>query len=156
MRQKKNSSPFEKLFRNKSLLRTALTHPSHRGKSTAESANNFQRLEFLGDSVLGLVISHKLFREKLKADEGELSHMRSLMVSKKELANQALVLKLDKWLAVSGQRTAEISPKILADGLEALIGALFLDRGLKSAADFIEKIFKKRKEAASEGLNIEN
>jgi len=152
MRQKKNSpkkqkrtlkNPFGKLFRDPAFLEAALTHPSYRGSVIRKNGINFQRLEFLGDTVLGLVVSHKLFRENPKAQEGELSYERSLLVSKKELSRQALRLELGRWLKLSGQRTPETSPKILADALEALIGALFLDQGLEAARKFIEKIFSK-------------
>lgn len=166
MRQKKNlpkrnkkqlpKNPFAKLFRDTSLLEAALTHPSYRGSVIKKSGVNFQRLEFLGDSVLGLVVSHLLFRKNPKAQEGELSHERSLLVSKKELSRQAAVIKLDQCLRLSGQRTEETSPKILADTLEAVIGALFLDQGLERAKHFIEKLFAKSGKPEEDAAQPEN
>jgi ribonuclease-3 len=155
MRQKKNSNPFEKFFKNKALLESALTHPSYGGEKMRRSHTNFERLEFLGDSVLGLVISNTLFRHRPTAQEGELSHARSHLVSRHELYERAQAIGLGTWLKMKSRAKRSKNPKILADALEALIGALFLEGGLHAAERFIQTLFSKRM-AETEQTKIEN
>jgi len=156
---KKNTirNPFRRLFRNASLLKAALTHPSHRSSHATPEKHNFQRLEFLGDAVLGLIICHKLFKEMPQAQEGELSYQKSHGVSKRELSQLALAAGLERWVLVSGQKKGHhTNPKILADSFEALIGALYLDRGLKPTQHFLEGVLKKNSLLASPKETIKN
>ncbi len=126
-------------FNDKELLQIALTHSSF-AKEEGKGRKYNERLEFLGDSVLGLVISEFLYQHYPEASEGELSKIKSYIVSESILAEVARELKLGKYLLLSKgeehsggrQRTS-----ILSDAVEAVIGAIFLDSGIKSARRFI-------------------
>ncbi len=132
-------------FADKLLLDSALTHISAlSGKSRAGS---YQRLEFLGDHVLGLVVSDMLFRAFPKADEGELSRRLADLVRKETCADvarkvdlgAAIRLGVSEANAGGRQRTA-----ILADVCEALVGAVFLDGGYSAAAALVEQLWGER------------
>ena len=119
------------------LLARALTHRSHGG------ANN-ERLEYLGDAVLSFVVAEMLFRRYPDASEGELSRYRASLVSGEALAAIAAQLGLGEHLRLGdgemksgGQRRATI----LADGLEAVFGAIYLDQGLGGARRVAERLF---------------
>lgn len=153
--QKSDNSPLEKgraqslaslqtalkiKFKNIGLLNQALTHPSF---STKEGEDN-ARLEFLGDSVLGLTVSHLLYEENPKSDEGELTQWKSHLVSTKFLADLAELLHLEKFLQVGGfeKRGPAVSPSMLAATFEAVLGAIYLDGGFSDAFHFLEKLFR--------------
>jgi ribonuclease III len=132
-------------FADKSLLERALTHISAlSGKSRTAS---YQRLEFLGDHVLGLIVSDMLFRAFPKADEGELSRRLADLVRKEACADVAREIDLGAAIRLGSseanaggrQRTA-----ILADVCEALIGAVFLDGGYAAAAGMVERLWGER------------
>lgn len=123
-------------------LEEALTHPSYanerRGSGRGDSGRrDYQRLEFLGDSVLGLVASEELMRRFPEAREGELSLMRARVVSTEALAVVATslelgpALRLGRGADLAGERA---QASVLADAMEALVGALYLDRGFGAAA----------------------
>src|SRR2546421_3237379 len=126
-------------FRNPLLLAEALTHPSL-GHETQRYHFDNQRLEFLGDAVLQLVISEHLFRRFGSEAEGQLTKLRSRLVSRETLKMHAAALDLGRFLLMgrgeeaSGGR-ARIST--LADAFEALIGAIYLDGGLEATQKFI-------------------
>jgi ribonuclease-3 len=132
-------------FADKDLLDCALTHIS--ALSGKGRAGSYQRLEFLGDHVLGLVVSDMLFRAFPKADEGELSRRLADLVRKETCAEVARdidlgsVIKLGSSEANSGgrRRTA-----ILADVCEALVGAVFVDGGYDAAVSLIERLWGER------------
>jgi ribonuclease III len=135
-------------FAENALLDSALTHISAlSGKSRASS---YQRLEFLGDHVLGLVVSDMLFRAFPKADEGELSRRLADLVRKETCAEVAraidlgAVIKLGTSEANAGGRRRLA---ILADVCEALVGAVFLDGGYPAAAGLIERLWGERMRA---------
>ena len=115
----------------------------HRSVSneTGSKLNN-ERLEFLGDSILGAVCVTVLYRNYPEKNEGELAKIKAVVVSEEILSGIALELQIDKMLLLgkgeelSGGRTKKA---ILADALEALIGALYLDSGYKAAFDFVSK-----------------
>ncbi|MBI4368169.1 MAG: ribonuclease III [Candidatus Omnitrophica bacterium] len=135
-----------KRFRRKGLLITALTHPSYSGSQNVspESFLNFQRLEFLGDAILNLFIASELYRRFPKANEGLLSRMRSILVSKKLLAKIARSIELGVKLRLGKYQkniTASAREKILADVFEALLAALYFDRGRKTVEQFLLKRF---------------
>ena len=118
-------------FKDAALLELALTHPSVSHEKSEPLQNN-QRLEFLGDAVLQLVISAELFRKFPTHDEGALSKARARLVNKEALAEQALAVEIGLELVVS--RGEEKSggrerPSALADAFEAVVGAIFLDGG---------------------------
>lgn len=131
---------------NRQLAITALTHPSYRNENPREGIpEDFNRLEFFGDAVLNLVICEKLFLQYPKANEGLLSRMRSILVSRRIISRVAKDLGIHHFLRLG--RSLERKPialktKILTDALEAYIGALYLDRGFKSTAKFILRNFR--------------
>ncbi len=133
-------------FEDAALLERALTHISAL-KGAQGRAGSYQRLEFLGDHVLGLAISDMLFRAFPKADEGELSRRLADLVRRETCADVArtidvgAALKLGASEANAGGR-ARIA--ILADVCEAIIGAVFLDGGYKAAAAFVERFWSER------------
>jgi len=133
-------------FKNKNLLLAALTHPSYQNeKEINVLVENFQRLEFLGDSILDFFIARKLYALFPEANEGLLSRLRSILVSKKFLAKIARTIQLRPALRL-GERERKLPSalreKILADAFEALVAAIYFDRGQKTAERFLLKCFK--------------
>jgi ribonuclease-3 len=130
-------------FRDENLLRLALTHPSVAHESGAAMAHN-QRLEFLGDAVLGLVLTQKLYEQFPGFEEGPLTKARAKLVNRQSLAARARSLGLGPHLILShgedlsGGRERESA---LADAYEALVGAIFLDGGFDAAREFILREF---------------
>ena len=125
-------------FRNLTLLHLSLTHRSVSNESAGERANN-ERLEFLGDAVLGAVTAALLYGRFPEKSEGELAKIKSVVVSEEILSGIALELGLDGVLVLGKgeEQTGGRGKKaILADAAEALIGALYLDSGFKAASDF--------------------
>jgi ribonuclease-3 len=124
------------------LLGQALTHRSFLNSNGADAVNSNERLEFLGDSVLELVVNEYLFGRYPEQQEGELTKMKSLLVSRGVLADQAKRLGLGRFLFMSDaerESGGAFRPSILADGFEAVVGALYLDGGLGQARKFIEE-----------------
>ena len=140
-------------FRDKKLLREALTHPSHRHEGENVLRDN-QRLEFLGDAVLHLLLADRIFRANPGADEGVMTEARRDIECGGALAAKARELGLDKEILLG---RAEISAglanadKTLEDALEALFGALWLDRGLAQCAKVADRLFKREIAAADGG-----
>lgn len=138
-RQKKDSE-FEKRigyhFKDPDLMIQALTHPSfHEHKR--QKPNN-QRLEFLGDSILGAIISEKLYKSFPDVDEGILSKKKALLAQGSTLAELARNLKLGSYLRMGAsekKNKGNQRESTLEDGLEALIGAIFVDGGMSAAKD---------------------
>jgi len=131
---------FHYRFKDDVLLQTALTHRSH-------SANNNERLEFLGDAVLDLVISELLYQFYSEQTEGSLSRMRSSLVKGDTLAALAKELDLGEYLVLGkGENTSGGRERLslLSNALEAVIGAIFLDGGYLEAKNAIIKIFDAR------------
>lgn len=121
-------------FRDPGLLERALTHASCKD---ADHPSN-ERLEFLGDAVLGLVVAHFLYSAFPDLDEGPLTRVRSAVVSAQSLTQLALELGLDRALRTGrGLKRDELPPSVLANAVEAVIGAMFLDGGLPAARPFI-------------------
>ena len=131
-------------FKNKSLIDLAFTHSSFKNKIN----KNYERLEFLGDRVLSLVISEDLFLKYSNENEGALSKRLSDLVSKQkllEVANEISIkemLKIDQFEKKNLKLKKNIS--ILSDVCEALIGAIYLDSDLENAKKFISKYWKKK------------
>ena len=121
-------------FRDKSLLLNALSHSSI--KSEQRPSN--ERMEFLGDSVLGLIISDALYRRYPEDDEGSLTRVKSQAVSRATLQRVALAMGLDRYILVGkGVAKREIPASLLGNLYEAIVGALYLDAGLSAARKFI-------------------
>mgnify|MGYP006085968195 CR=1 FL=1 len=133
-------------FTDKSLLTLALTHRSR-------GSNNYERLEFLGDSILGFVVADWLYRHYPMLAEGKLSRMRSSLVRKETLAIVARDLGLSQFL-ILGEGELKSGgfnrDSILSDTVESIIGALYLDAGFDVARDFIDTNFKNLFDAISE------
>ncbi len=130
-------------FTDRSLLEQALRHPSWCNEQGEPRPDDNERLEFLGDAVLDLVVSHRVMTRFPKAHEGDLSVTRQQIVSEAALSEVARQLDIGKWILLgrgeekSGGRD---KPKILADMFEALIGAVYLDGGYAAASDMLDRV----------------
>ncbi|MGH2636343.1 MAG: ribonuclease III [Actinomycetota bacterium] len=132
-------------FKDASLRETALTHRSYAFENGL--ANNNERLEFLGDAVLGIVVTDMAFREFAEMPEGELAKLRAAIVNMGALADVARDLGLGAFILLGkGEEMSGGRDKssILADALEALLGAIYLDRGLAAARKLIVRLFRPR------------
>jgi len=146
------------LFHDPKLLRSALTHPSVAHESGAEVQHN-QRLEFLGDAVLQLVITRELYEKFPEVDEGPLTKARAQMVNRRTLAEQARRLNLGQHLILS--RGEDLSggrdrSSTLADAFEALVGSIFLDSGFEAASEFVLRQFREAFGELEDIPNLEN
>ncbi len=131
-------------FKNKSLIDLAFTHSSFKNKKN----KNYERLEFLGDRVLSLVISEDLFLKYSNENEGALSKRLSDLVSKQKLLEVANEISIKEMLKIDQFEKRNLKLKknisILSDVCEALIGAIYLDSNLENAKKFISKYWKKK------------
>jgi ribonuclease III len=127
---------------NPSYFEQALTHRSYlQIKPNPERMSN-ERLEFLGDSILGMIVAEYLFDQHKEVQEGELTKMRSWLVNRKSLALCARKLGVEEYILMSFSASQSITKgndSILADIIEALIAAVYLDSGIESARIFIEE-----------------
>lgn len=134
-------------FRDRELLGQALRHASWCNEQEAPRPDDNQRLEFLGDAVLELVVSHRLMSRFPTAHEGDLSVTRAQVVSEAGLSEVAAQLDLGRFLLLgkgedkSGGRA---KPKLLADAFEALAGAVYLDGGFDAAWRLVERLLQQR------------
>ncbi|QSR86810.1 ribonuclease III [Candidatus Methylacidiphilum infernorum] len=131
-------------FKNPQLLEEALTHPSFFVESIRVNKGDFQRLEFLGDAVLGLAVTEKLFQLFPSFDEGKLTKLRARLVSRKNLCSLASFLEIGKYLHLGKgeeKNQGRTKPSNLANALESVIGALYLDGGWDRAKSFIFELF---------------
>lgn len=142
-------------FRKPALLNQALVHRSYLQTAPPGSVKgDNETLEFLGDAVLGLVISEELFRCYPVSEVGELAKVKAQVVSRATLAEIAASLELDKWILLGpgemmrgeGRRTS-----VIGSTLEAVLGALFLDRGLAKTARLIRRLFSQQIEEVETG-----
>jgi ribonuclease III len=134
-------------FRDKGLLESALTHKSFLNENAGLERTDNERLEFLGDAVLNLAVSHLLMETFPHLQEGELSIARSKIVSEQGLYDVALRLSLGEWLFLGrgeehtgGRR----KPSVLADAVEALLAAVYLDGGFGAALDVVRALLGPR------------
>lgn len=156
----KDFAPFEKKlklkFKNKDLLIQAFCHRSFLNENPDFYLEHNERLEFLGDAVLELVVTEELYKKYPKKPEGELTNWRAALVNAKQLAEVAKELGLNDFLLLSRGETKEIGKArqyIMANTFESLIGAMYLDRGYKSCHDFIKKhLILKLPEILEKGL----
>jgi len=128
------------VFQQPELLERALTHRSY-------GARNNERMEFLGDAILGYLISTELYRQFPEATEGELSRLRASLVKGETLASIATELALGDYLNLgSGELKSggHRRRSILADAFEAVIGAVYLDSGIDSASALVQAFFRER------------
>ena len=132
-------------FINKSYLLEAITHRTYANEAKNKMKYN-QRLEFLGDSVLSLIISDYLFRKYKFSKEGILSKIKSSLVSQKSLADISKEMKLGDFLLLGhGEETSggRYRDNMLEDLFEAVVGAIYLDSGITNAAEFVMHAYKK-------------
>lgn len=142
---KKRLDEFEKKiglrFKNKNLLRQVFVHRSYLNENVGFDLDHNERLEFLGDATLELIVTEYLYRN-YENPEGELTNWRAALVKGPMLANLAKNLSMGEYLYLSkgeektGGKSREL---ILANTFEALIGAIYLDQGLEKAREFVEK-----------------
>ncbi len=144
----KNIKTFEKeigyTFKNKSLLITSITHSSFANEGIGNMNDN-ERLEFLGDSVLNLCIGDYIFNNEIDMPEGEMTKIRAAVVCEQSLKECAQKLNLGKYLRLGKGEEANRGrnrPSILADAMEALIGAVYLDSDFQTVQKFIYKNMK--------------
>jgi ribonuclease III len=131
-------------FRRGELLDQALTHKSFVNESKGEHVNHNEVLEFMGDSVLGLVITHLLIEKFPTDDEGRLSKKRASLINEKTLSEMARNLGLELRLRLGkGERASGVmkNPRILASTFEAIIGAIYLDSGFQDISQILRSLF---------------
>lgn len=129
-------------FRDRKLLRQALTHSSYANEMKINRFEDYERLEFLGDAVLELVSSDFLFRERRETPEGDLTKLRASMVCEPALAYCARAFSLERFILLGRGEEATGGrgrDSIVSDVMEALIGAIYLDGGLEEASAFIHR-----------------
>lgn len=127
-------------FKDKGLLKQAFTHRSYINENRALNLEHNERLEFLGDAVLELVITNYLYNRLKDSDEGEMTSLRSALVNADTCSQVAQTLGVNDFLLLSkgeSKDTGRARQYILANTLEAVIGALYIDQGYDSAKDFI-------------------
>lgn len=141
-----NSGELEKFightFKDKVLLKEALTHRSYLNENPSWGVPHNERLEFLGDAVLELVVTEELFNRYANAPEGKLTSYRAALVNYQMMAQVGKDLRLENHLLLSkgeAKDTGRARDVILANAVEALIGAIYLDSDYKKAKDFINK-----------------
>ena len=146
-------------FNDLSLLEQALVHSSYTNENPSFAPASNERLEFLGDAVLGLIVAEKLYQDFPQLDEGEMTRLRAALVCQDTLARVARAIKLGDYLylgkgekASGGQR----KPANLARALEAVIAAIFLDQGLFTTRDATLRLFNKElQKMASQGVEVD-
>ena len=127
-------------FRDRAHLERAVTHGSYRHESGR--GDDYERLEFLGDSVLGFIVAEWLSKDDPSAGEGELTRRKQTVVCAEALADAARAIDLGSFLRLGrgeDQSGGRLKPSLLADAFEAVVGALFLDRGLRPTRAFVRR-----------------
>ncbi|MFC2010470.1 ribonuclease III [Chloroflexota bacterium] len=147
------------IFKDASLLEQALTHSSYINENPGSTFPSNERLEFLGDAVLGLIVSEKLYRDYPHLTEGGMTKLRSALVRQETLARIARIIGLGGYLYLGRGEEASggrQKPANLACALEAVIAAIFLDRGQSGAMEFILKSFNAELEkAVNQGMRTD-
>lgn len=136
-------------FHYPELLIQALTHSSHINESRLQKIESNERLEFLGDAVLEIITSEYLYHQYPELPEGDLTRIRASMVCESSLAELARTIELGRFLTLGKGEEAtggRDRNSVLADGLEALIGAIYLDGGLEAAREFLSKYILNQEE----------
>ena len=135
-------------FKDRSLLENALTHSSYANENKSSMGSN-ERLEFLGDSVLGMVTADFLYRRHPDLPEGDLTRLRAALVREESLAEVADRLDLGEYLRLGKGESAgggRERPSIRADAVEAILAAVYLDGGLEEARKLIHRLILDREE----------
>ena len=129
-------------YKDIAIYEQALTHPSYNGEVNTKH-QDYEKLEFMGDAVLGYVTADLVYKNRPEMSEGNLTKLRSVLVSTKPLAAYARRIKLDEYVRIGHsitQSQVKESDKILENVFESLVGAIYLDAGLNSAYRFIKKV----------------
>ncbi len=155
----KTEKQLDVIFKNKDLLKQALVHRSYINEHPTFELGHNERLEFLGDAVLELVVTEYLFNN-YENPEGELTNWRAALVNGKNLAKVARELGIEDSLLMSRGESKDKNPKsrnyILANAMEAIIGAIYLDQGWEQSKNFVEKnIVKELPEILDKKLYID-
>ncbi len=146
-------------FRQESLLEMAFVHPSYLNENPGFAGSSNERLEFLGDAILNFIVAEKLYEEFPELSEGNLTEIRASLVCRDTLAEIAFSLKLGDWLLLGQGEEAnggKTRPSNLANAMEALIGALYLEQGLARARRFIFRQLKPRLDKIKAGKRTPN
>lgn len=141
-------------FRDRGLLENALTHSSYANENKSRGETSNERLEFLGDSVLGMVVADHLYRTHPDMPEGELTRTRAALVCEDSLVEVAAQLELGQYLKLGRGEDAgggRRRPSIQADAVEAVIAAVYLDGGIGSARKLITNFILTNNEREQEG-----
>ncbi len=129
-------------IKRKELFAEALSHRSFIHQPENETLVSNERLEFLGDSILNMVVAEHLFQQHSQLPEGELTKMRSRLVNRKALSVYAKLIRLEEFILMGTSIPRSVDrglDKILADAYEALIAAIYLDSGFQSAKEFVKR-----------------
>jgi ribonuclease-3 len=145
-------------FRDESLLELALTHRSyHRQNENCRPSN--ERLEYLGDSVLGLIIADRLYHDHPRIREGQLTKIKAMLVNETTLSTIGKQVKLNQHILLSPEEErlgGRERPSIISDAFESIIGAVYLDGGLEAARDIIMRLIYVKKEAITSDESQKN
>jgi len=145
-------------FKDPSLLEQALVHSSYVNENPGSALTSNERLEFLGDAVLGSVIAEKLYHDLPSFTEGEMTKLRATLVCRDTLAQAARAIGLGDYLYLGKGEEAsggQHKPVNLAGALEAVIAAIYLDQGAATAKDFILRLFNKElQKVVSQGAEV--
>ena len=142
-------------FQDRRLLENALTHSSYANENKAKGESSNERLEFLGDSVLGMVVADHLYRTHPDMPEGELTRTRAALVCEESLVEVAGQLELGQYLKLGRGEDAgggRQRPSIQADAVEAVIAAVYLDGGIGSARKLITRFILTNNRREQEGV----
>ncbi len=140
-------------FVNRDLLAEALTHRSYYHENRAKTPSCNERLEFLGDSVIGLIVVEYLFLMKAQYEESVLAKMKSYLVCESVLADIAVSISLGRYILLGkGEDSTggRIKKSILSDALESVIGAVYLDAGFEKTREIVLSFFRERIEKVTE------
>ncbi|MDP6823973.1 MAG: ribonuclease III [Dehalococcoidia bacterium] len=138
-------------FKDRSLLRLALTHSSYLNEDPSVAIESNERLEFLGDAILGAGIGHRLYHHAPEAPEGDLTAVRSHVIRERALAAAAGRLGLGGFLTLGRGEAANggrEKPSIVADAFEAVVGAVMEDQGYEAASEFVVRCLEPELTAA--------
>ncbi len=142
MELKKFEEELQYTFKDPRLLQTALTHSSYANETKGRHCRNNERLEFLGDAVLGIIVAEYLYFHNAKVPEGELTRLRAMMVCEKSLHEFALQIGLGEYLRLGRGEVntgGRERPSILADAFEAVIAAIYIDGGMDEAKRYVTR-----------------
>jgi len=134
-------------FKDRKLLKKSLTHSSFANEGAKKDSASNERLEFLGDSLLGMTVALLIFKSKPELSEGKMTKLRAELVCERSLAKHALELDLGSYILLGkGEQNTggRDRPSILSDAFEAVIAAMFLDGGFEPVLKFISSIFTPR------------